>query len=284
MFYSYIKLNGGDEFKFVKTPGNWGSAYGKISASGTGFTTGYNQGGNFQVATTGVYRLTIDIGNNIAYVQQKQVGVVGNMQGWNPGTPIFGGYAARDRFLIVAQSNGTDEFKFHDGPVWDNSAPDKARWWGIGSATGNLDNDGSGGNVVASTSPRTRCIWDGTNPQQVKYNLYPADQMRIVGDGMDSTGVSDWNPASSPKMTYLGNGQWKLNIKLKVGKGIKFLSGSDWGAFDYEDRGDGGTSGSTTIRKISWDDAAGTNFNTPATAGRYNITLDENTQTVTITP
>ncbi len=100
IFYSYIKLDAGTEFKFAKTPGDWGSAYGNNGASGSGFSTGYNQGGNFQVSATGIYRLTIDIENNMAWVQQKQVGVVGGMQGWDPSAPIYGGIVGRDKFLI----------------------------------------------------------------------------------------------------------------------------------------------------------------------------------------
>ncbi len=78
------------------------------------------------------------------------------MQGWNAGAPIFGAYINRDHFLIIAPSNGSDEFKFHDGPVWDNGTPDNARWWGsLGDVTdwwGNLDKDGGGANIVANWS------------------------------------------------------------------------------------------------------------------------------------
>jgi hypothetical protein len=83
-------------------------------------------------------------------------------------------------------------------------------------------------------------------------------------------------------MTYIGNGRWQLRINLVAGKDIKFLAGNAWGAFDYEDNGDNGTAGTTINRKIKWD--GGDNFKTPATSGSYLITLDEHTQTVTITP
>ena len=271
VFYAYVKLNAGDEFKFAKTKGDWGSAYGVTGGSGGVYTTGVNQGGNFQITSSGIYRLTIDVGNNKAYVQQKQVGVVGNMQGWNPGAPIYGRYLAPNKFLIVTPSNGTDEFKLHDGPVWDNSTPDKARWWGIGSTPGLLDVDGNGGNLTANTAPRTRVIWDGTDPQQVKYELMPADQMRIVGDGIDMPGVNQWDPPTSPQMTYIGNGKWQLTLKLFGNKEFKFLSGNAWGAFDYEDAGGG---------KIKYD--GGPNFKTPATGGTYTVTLDEHNGTYTI--
>jgi len=269
VFYGYMKLNAGDEFKFVKTKGDWGSAYGQTGGSNGDYTTGFNQGGNFQIATSGIYRLTIDAGNNKAYIQQKQVGVVGNMQGWNPASPIYGGFYGNNRFLIIANSNGTDEFKLHDGPVWDNGTPDKARWWGTGSGAGNLDIDGNGGNLVANTNPRTRVIWNGSDPQQVKYEIYPATEMRVVGDGLQ--GVNAWDPGSSPTMTYMGNGKWQITLSLIGNKSFKFVAGNAWGAFDYEDAGGG---------KIKWD--GGGDFKTPAASGTYTITLDEHTGTYTI--
>ncbi|HEX2684843.1 MAG TPA: SusE domain-containing protein, partial [Ferruginibacter sp.] len=274
VFYSYVKLSAGDEFKFAKSKGDWNSAYGNTGGSGGIYTTGVNQGGNFQIAASGIYRLTIDLTNAAApkaYIQQKQVGVVGNMQGWDPSAPIYGGYYGPNKFLIIANSNGTDEFKLHDGPVWDNSTADKARWWGIGSQPGLLDVDGNGANLKASTTPRTRVIWDGTDPQQLKYELSPADQMRIVGDAIDVAGVNQWDPGTSPQMTYIGNGKWQLTLKLFGNKEFKFLSGNAWGALDYEDAGGG---------KIKWD--GGPNFKTPATGGTYTVTLDEHTGTYTI--
>jgi hypothetical protein len=45
-------------------------------------------------------------------------------------------------------------------------------------------------------------------------------------------------------MTYAGNGKWTITLNLIGNKEIKFLSGNDWGAFDYEDAGNG---------KIRWD-------------------------------
>jgi hypothetical protein len=274
VFYAYVKLNAGDEFKFAKTKGDWGSAYGNTGGSNGIYTTGFNQGGNFQIATSGIYRLTLDLTNAAspkAYVQQKQVGVVGNMQGWNAGSPIFGAYYGPNKFLIVAPTNGTDEFKLHDGTEWDNSTPDKSRWWGKGSANGLLDTDGNGANLVANTPQRSRVIWDGTDPQQLKYEISAATEMRIVGDGIDVAGVNQWDPPTSPQMTYVGSGKWQITVKLFGNKQFKFVSGNAWGAFDYEDAGGG---------KIKYD--GGDNFKTPATGGTYTITLDEATGTYTI--
>ncbi len=278
VFYTYFNVTSSAQFLFIKTKGDWGSKYGITGGSGPTYDVGFNAGGDFHINTPGIYRLTIDIAANKAYIQQKQVGVVGNMQGWDPGNPIYGGYVKRDHFLIIAPSSGSDNFKFHDGPVWDNSTPDKARWWGdVGN--GNLDVDGSGGDITANSTPRTRLIWDGTNGQQLKFERSPALEMRVVGNGIQ--GVAEWNPGVSPQMTYSGNGIWTLTLTLIGNKEIKFLAGNDWGAFDYEDDS-GGSTATGTPRKIKW--TGGDNFKTPAAGGVYTITLNEYTQTVTITP
>jgi len=276
VFYAYVKLNAGDEFKFFKVKGDWGSGYGNNGTSGAGFSTGYNVGGNFQISSNGIYRLTLDVGNNIVYVQQKQVGIVGGMQGWNPTTPIYGGYVGRNKFIIVTNSGAGDEFKLHDGSAgaqWTFGIGND-RWWG-NAGNGNLDTDGNSPNFTAGDT-RIRMIWNGTDGQQVKYEKSPAIEMRVVGNGIQ--GVPDWNPGASPQMTYSGNGIWTITLTLVAGKEIKFLAGNDWGAFDYEDNSGGSTS-TGTPRPIKWD--GGGNFMTPTSTGSYTITLNEHAQTVT---
>ncbi|OSZ81043.1 hypothetical protein CAP36_07345 [Chitinophagaceae bacterium IBVUCB2] len=278
VFYAYVKLNAGDEFKFFKVKGDWGSGYGNNGASGAGFSTGYNVGGNFVIGTSGLYRLTLDVENNIAYVQQKQVGIVGGMQGWNPTAPTYGGYVNRNKFIIVTNSSAGEEFKLHDGSAgaaWTFGIGND-RWWGDAGG-GNLNYDGGDPNLRAAAAPRSRVIWDGTNGQQVKFEQSPAVEMRVVGNGMQ--GVPDWNPGASPQMTYSGNGVWTITLTLVAGKEIKFLAGNDWGAFDYEDNS-GGSTATGTARGIRWDGSD--NFKTPTTTGSYTITLNEHTQTVTI--
>lgn len=277
VFYTYVKLSAGDQFKFFKAKGDWGSGYGDNGVSGTGFATGYNLGGNFTIASSGIYRLTLDVANNVAYIQQKQVGIVGQMQGWNPSAPIYGGYAGRDKFVIVTNAASTDPYKLHDGSAgapWTFGIKDD-RWWGDAGG-GNLNYDGSDPNLIAG-STRIRTIWNGTNTQQVKYEKSPATEMRVVGDGMQ--GIPTWNPGASPQMTYSGNGVWTITLNLVANKDIKFLAGNDWGAFDYEDNS-GGSQSTGTPRSIKWDGSD--NFKTPATGGSYTITLNEHTQTVTI--
>jgi hypothetical protein len=93
--------------------------------------------------------------------------------------------------------------------------------------------------------------------------------MRVVGNGIQ--GVAEWNPGASPQMTYIGSGKWQITLNLIGGKNFKFLSGNDWGAFDYEDAGGG---------KINYD--GGGDFATPPVSGSYTITLDEYNGTYTI--
>jgi len=268
VFYSYVKLNAGDEFLFVQTKGDWNSKYGSTGGSGTTFTIGTpGTGNNFSIPSTGIYRVTIDLGANKVYIQQKQVGVVGNMQGWDPSNPIYGGMLQRDKFLILPNSSGSDEFKFHDGPVWDNSSPDKARWWGQGASAGLLDKDGNGSNLVATGTPMTRAIWDGTDPQQLKYSISKA-QLRVVGA---DASIGNWDPNNALNMTYIGNGKWQATITLSTAPEFKFVSEEGW-SFNY-----GGSGGSGNSGTISQN---GPNLSKPA--GTYTVTVDEYNQTYTI--
>lgn len=71
---------------------------------------------------------------------------------------------------------------------------------------------------------RYRVIWDGRDRDNIKYFTSPATEMRLVGDGMNQAGVNDWDPPTSPQMTYNGNGVWTITIALKANKDVKFLA------------------------------------------------------------
>lgn len=267
VFYTYVTVpSGGAQFLFVKERGNWNSKYGVTGGSAPTYDIGYGTGGDFNIATPGVYRLTIDIGNMKAHIQQKQVGLVGSLQGWNPASPVTGSLISRDKFLIIANMSATDEFKYHDGPVWDNSTPDKARWWGKGANDGTLDNDGNGPNVNNTLGDGlVRAIWDGTNPQQVRYELSKA-QLRVVGGAPE---FGSWIPDNALNMTYLGNGIWEVTVTIAASAEFKFVSSQGW---SYNYGGSGGDNGT-----ISRD---GPNLNKPA--GTYTIRVDEYNQTYSI--
>ncbi|RYZ25824.1 MAG: SusF/SusE family outer membrane protein, partial [Sphingobacteriales bacterium] len=90
VFYTYARLSAGDAFVFVKTPGDWNTKHGSTGGSGATHTIGApGTGGDFVVSASGIYRLTIDLNSNQVFIQQKQVGLVGNMQGWDPANPLY---------------------------------------------------------------------------------------------------------------------------------------------------------------------------------------------------
>jgi starch-binding outer membrane protein SusE/F len=265
VFYTYVKVTTTAQFLFIKEKGNWGSKYGITGGAAPTYDIGYNTGGDFFITTPGIYRLTIDAGNLKAHIQAKQVGLVGQFQGWNPSAQVNGGYIARDKFIILQSINLSDEFKFHDGPVWDNSSPDKARWWGKGAVGGTLDTDGNGANLMneTGTAGLVRCIWDGTDPQKVKYGMTKG-QLRVVGS---LAVIGSWNPDNALDMTYMGNGVWQKTVTFSAAAEFKFVSASGWD-LNYGDAGAG---------KIV---EGGGNLN--RAAGTYTITVDEYNRTFTV--
>ncbi len=168
-----------------------------------------------------------------------------------------------------------------DSDEWNNGSysVNETRSYGTSGPGGSTMDINGGDFPSVATAGRYRVIWDGRNVDNIKYEISPATEMRVVGDGINETGVIDWNPASSPQMVYSGNGIWTITIALKANKEIKFLAGNDWGAFDYEDNS-GGSQATGSVKAIKWE--GGNNFKTPATAGTYTITLNENNQTVRI--
>jgi starch-binding outer membrane protein SusE/F len=281
-YFSYIQLSGGNEIKFVNGQ-NWppfagAIAWGQDLAAPAGTITSVNGGDNIPVATSGVYRVTFDLSNKKFYLQTAisngigGMGMIGNFQGWSqPATKT--NYLGVNKFILLANMNTNDEFKFHDGNDWNNSANNLHRWFAVDNNGKMVIDPGSGfGNFKwTGASGRMRAIWDGSNTLDLKYSLTPASEMRVVGNGIDIVGVNDWDPPTSPQMAYVGNGVWQATLALKAGREIKFVAGNAWGAFDYEDAGGG---------KIRYD--GNLNFNTPATAGTYTITLNEHTGTYTI--
>lgn len=286
-YFTYIRLTGGNELKFVNGQA-WPPAAGAIDwgqdpSLPAGNITDVNEN-NIPVTVTGVYRLTFDLANKKYYLQTAVsngiggMGMIGNFQGWSqPATKMA--YMDVNKFILLANMNTNDEFKFHDGNDWNNSANNLNRWFALDGANKMVVDPGSGFNNFkwTATNGRVRAIWNGSNTLDLQYILNSAAEMRVVGNGMQ--GIPDWNPGASPQMTYSGNGVWTITLTLIAGKEIKFLAGNDWGAFDYEDNS-GGSTATGTARSIKWDGSA--NFKTPVTTGSYTITLNEYTQTVTI--
>jgi len=276
MYYIYIYLPAGAQFKFTQ-----GRAW-DVNYGGTGgvLSTG---GDNLSVTTAGVYRISINRTTLKYDIKDGRMGFVGGATaaGWNP-PGVFPasamGFAAKNLFVGIHNFT-TGGWKLIDNGEWNNgsNAVDETRSYGTAKSSGSTLEVNGANFADITTAGSYRVIWDGRDVNNTKYEMSSASEMRVVGDGINQAGVNDWDPGSSPQMTYLGNGKWQISITLKASKSIKFLAGNAWGAFDYEDNGDGGTAG---VRKIKWE--GGDNFSTPAVAGTYTITLDEHAQTVTI--
>jgi starch-binding outer membrane protein SusE/F len=277
MYYIYIYLPANSFFK-VTEGRSWTTNYGRGAAAGTLA----QNGADFSVTTAGVYRISIDV-NTMRYdIREGRMGFVGGAvgAGWTPGNvfPNYAmGYSSKNLFVGTADFTA-DGWKMIDNDQWNNgsNAVDETRSYGSNGPSGS-SLEVNGPNMPNATAGRHRVIWDGRDVDNVKYQMMPATEMRVVGNGM--TGVPDWNPGASPQMTWMGNGIWQLTLALDANEEIKFLAGNDWGAFDYEDNsGQNQTVG--TAMKIQFD--GGPNFKTPTVAGTYTITLNERTQTVTI--
>lgn len=280
MYYTYIYLPAGAEFKFTQGR-SWDINYG-----GTGGNLVQNSPDNIKVTTAGVYRITIDRTTLKYDIRNGRMGFVGGATGagWNPPNvfPTYEMGAPADNLFVGLADLGSGGWKLIDNDSWNGGDPtvQETRSFGAAGASGStMEVNGPTNFSDVSTAGRYRVMWDGRNPNNIKYEISPATEMRLVGDGIDQAGVNDWDPPTSPQMTYSGNGVWTITINLKASKSIKFLAGNAWGAFDYEDNS-GGSNAVGTARKIKWD--GGGDFKTPAAAGTYTITLNEKAQTVTI--
>jgi hypothetical protein len=277
LYYIYLFLPANSEFK-VTQGRSWDINYG-----GTNNILAQN-GANFSVSTAGVYRISIDRANMRYDIREGRMGFVGGATGanWNPGAsfPDYAmGHPERNLFVGLTNLNSAGGWKLIDNNGWNSGdiTASNARSYGANGGSGSTMQVNGPNMPDVSATGRYRVIWDGRDVNNIKYEISPATEMRVVGNGI--TGVSDWNPGASPQMTYVGSGVWTISIALDANEDIKFLAGNAWGAFDYEDAS-GGSQSTGSPRRIKWD--GGPNFKTPATAGTYTITLNENTQTVTI--
>ena len=278
MYYMYIYMPAGQEFKITQGR-SWDINYG-----GSGGDLAQN-GSNFSVPVSGFYRISFNASTMKYDIREGRMGFVGGATGagWNPPN-VFPNYAmggAATNLFVGLTDFTTDGWKLIDNDQWNNGsgAVDETRSYGSTGPDGSslVTNADNFPNITAAG--RYRVIWDGRDRDNVKYQMSPASEMRLVGDGINELGVNAWDPPSSPQMTYTGNGIWTLTVHLYGNKDIKFLAGNAWGAFDYEDNS-GGSQATGTPRAIKWE--GGSNFKTPSADGLYTIILNENTQTVTI--
>ena len=276
MYYIYLFLPANAEFK-ITIGRSWNINYG---GSGGVLSGG---GANLSVPTAGFYRVSVNISTLQYNITTGRMGFVGGATGagWDPPS-VFPNYALGNSGtnLFVGLTNfTTGGWKLIDNNQWDNGSQSvtETRSYGSAGASGSTMGVNGPNFPDITTAGRYRVIWDGRDVNNIKYEMSPAAEMRVVGNGM--TGVPDWNPGASPQMVYSGNGIWTITLPLDANEEIKFLASNNWGAFDYEDNS-GQSQGLGTPRKIQW--AGGPNFKTPVTAGTYTITLNENLQTVTI--
>lgn len=282
-FYIYVKLGSGG-FKFVNQrqwPGGSlnSSDWGQKKGAAAGIAD-VNDEDNINSPGPGIYRITFD-SKNLTYAVSSAHGAMaivggGTNAGWNPGNAVANqsmSYLSVNKYIGLIDLNG-GEYKFIDGNDWPNSS-NKNRDYGTktnGVMDGKLVEQGDNNLLTpAGGAGRYRVVFDASNVKDQYYYVSAASEMRIVGGGF-APNVPEWSPGSSPQMTYQGNGVWTLTITLNAGKEFKFLAGNDWGAFDYEDAGNG---------KIKW--TGGDNFKTPNATGTYTITLNEYNGTYTIT-
>ena len=278
MYYIYIYLPANTEFKFTQGR-SWGINYGQ-----TGPNTLSTSGGNITVATAGFYRITISRATLQYDVRVGRMAFVGQLNNWDPPT-VFPDYmlaaAGTNLFIGVADFAVTGGWKLIDNNQWNSgsNSVDETRTYGTANPPGSMVEVNGPNFPDVTATGLYRAIWDGRDRDNVKYDFMDASIMKLVGDGINSPGVNDWDPPSSPLMTYSGNGVWTITIGLKANKDIKFLAGANWGALDYEDNSS--QSQATGVPKgIKWE--GGDNFKTPAADGTYTITLNENTQTMEI--
>lgn len=276
MYYIYLFLPANAEFK-ITIGRSWDVNYG---GSGGVLSGG---GANLTVPTAGFYRISVNISTLEYNITTGRMGFVGGATGagWDPPS-VFPNYALGNsgtNLFVGLTTFTTGGWKLIDNNQWDNGSQTVTETRSYGSAGGSGSTMGVNGPNFPdiTTAGRYRLIWDGRDVDNIKYEMSPGTEMRVVGNGM--TGVPDWNPGASPQMVYGGNGIWTITLPLDANEEIKFLAGNDWGAFDYEDNS-GQSQGLGTPRKIQW--GGGPNFKTPTTAGTYTITLNENLQTVTI--
>lgn len=276
MYYTYVYLPAGALFKITQGRSwdiNYGGNAGTLVAGGD----------NLTVPADGFYRISINRTTLKYDIREGRMGFVGGATGadWTPGN-VFPSYAlgaAADNLFVGITDFTAGGWKLIDNDQWNNGSNtvDETRSYGTLNGSGSTLQV-NGDNFSDITTPgRYRVIWDGRDPNNIKYEMSPATEMRVVGDGI--VGVPDWNPGASPQMNYDGDGVWSIIIDLKAGKDIKFLAGNDWGAFDYEDNS-GQSNAVGVVKKIKWE--GGDNFKTPAVAGSYTIILNEKLQTVTI--
>ncbi len=261
MFWCYIFLPANTEFKFLQ-----GQAWGLPDYGNGGGGNLSAGGGNIQVATAGVYRVSMNKSTLKFNISAGRMGFVGSASaaGWDPPT-TFSLASTQMKFTGTNQFLGVHTFaaggwKMIDNNQWNNgsNAVDETRSYGSASGNnGKLEVNGPNFPDFA-TAGTYRVIWDASDIKNPKYEIY--SDLRIVG------AFQGWDFNSAPSMTYQGNGVWKRTGMVLPAGEFKFVSKEGWD-FNY------GGSGGVLSR-------GGGNLSVPG--GTYTITVDEYNKTYTI--
>ncbi|MBR4480667.1 MAG: DUF5115 domain-containing protein [Prevotella sp.] len=136
----------GNEFKFQKVPGDWGTEINTGHMTGGITGDAGDGGGNFKVtAGEGVYYFTLDLANNtFNAVKVQNMNLVGSFNGWNPGDDAqqMTWDAENYCFVITGAGVDADGWKFTINNAWDIN---------LGGTIDNLVANGDNLGVVGTT-------------------------------------------------------------------------------------------------------------------------------------
>ena len=136
----------GNEFKFQKVPGDWGTEINTGHMTGGITGDAGDGGGNFKVtADEGVYYFTLDLANNtFNAVKVQNMNLVGSFNGWNPGDDAqqMTWDAENYCFVITGAGVDADGWKFTINNAWDIN---------LGGTIDNLVANGDNLGVVGTT-------------------------------------------------------------------------------------------------------------------------------------
>ena len=113
----------GNEFKFQKTPGDWGTEINTGHMTGGITGDAGDGGGNFKVTEgEGVYFFTLDLAaNTFNAIKVKNMNLVGDFNGWNPGDAAQQMTWDAENYCFVIENAGVTangwKFTINDG--WD---------------------------------------------------------------------------------------------------------------------------------------------------------------------
>ena len=181
LYYIYIYLPANTEFKITQGRA-WDIDFGGINGN---LVKGSPD--NLKVNAAGVYRITVNRTTLKYDISAGRMGFVGagTGAGWTPGN-VFPTYAmgntATNLFVGLTDLSAGNQWKMIDTDGWDNGSKsvNEAKNYGTTQGSGSslvINRDAFNG---VTTTGRYRVIWDGRNPDNLKYEISPATEMLMV--------------------------------------------------------------------------------------------------------